>query len=423
MFNAFERTVAFRYLRARRAEGFISVIAGFSLLGILLGVATLIIVMSVMNGFRGQLVQRVLGLDAHLVVSAPAGAGVPAYGPLADKLRQVPGVLRVSPTIEDQALVSREGGFSGASFAQGAPASVRGVEPADFLSRPAIARSLLIDKPEDFAGTDVIAIGSGLAGQFGVRLGDELTLITPRFNRTAFGSVPRSKTYTIAAIFNTGLQEVDSLAVYMPLEAAQQLYQMKDQVGGLDLFVADPEAIDGVRALVTQAVGPNLKVSDWREANATVFTALQIERNVMFIILALIILVAAFNIVSSLVMLVKDKGGDIAILRTMGASRGAILRIFFLTGATIGVVGTLVGMVLGVALAANVDAIRNWLQSVLGPETFAAEFDFLSQLPAQIDTGQVVGVCALALGLTFLASIFPAWRAARLDPVEALRYE
>jgi lipoprotein-releasing system permease protein len=209
----------------------------------------------------------------------------------------------------------------------------------------------------------------------------------------------------------------------MPLEAAQQLYQMKDQVGGLDLFVADPENIDGVRALVTQVVGSNLKISDWREANATVFTALQIERNVMFIILALIILVAAFNIVSSLVMLVKDKGGDIAILRTMGASRGAILRIFFLTGATIGVVGTLVGMVLGVALAANVDAIRNWLQSVLGPETFAAEFDFLSQLPAQIDTGQVVGVCALALGLTFLASIFPAWRAARLDPVEALRYE
>jgi lipoprotein-releasing system permease protein len=418
MFNAFERTVAFRYLRARRKEGFISVIAGFSLVGILLGVATLIIVMSVMNGFRAQLVQRVLGLDGHLSVTAKAGAGLPDYGPLADKLRQVPGVLRVTPVIQDQALVSRDSSLQGAAYA-----AVRGVEPADFLNRPAIARSLYIDKPEDFSGTDAIAIGSGLAGQFGVRVGDELTLVTPHFNRTAFGSVPRSKTYFIAGIFSTGRPEYDSATVYMPLEAAQLLFQMKGQAGGLELFVTDPERLDSVRAAVAQAAGPNLQVSDWRDANATIFTALQVERNVMFIILTLIILVAAFNIVSSLVMLVKDKGSDIAILRTMGASRGAILRIFFLTGATIGLVGTAAGLALGLALAANVDAIRAWLQGVLGPETFAAEFSFIAQLPARVDAGQVVGVCVLAIGLTFLASIFPAWRAARLDPVEALRYE
>ncbi|HMG49117.1 MAG TPA: lipoprotein-releasing ABC transporter permease subunit [Inquilinus sp.] len=420
MFNAFERTVAFRYLRARRKEGFISVIAGFSLVGILLGVATLIIVMSVMNGFRAQLVQRVLGLDGHLSVTAKAGAGLPDYGPLADKLRQVPGVLRVTPVIEDQALVSRDSDFTSL---QGVPAAVRGVEPADFLARPAIARSILIDRPEDFSGTDGVAIGSGLAGQFGVRVGDELTLVTPHFNRTAFGSVPRSKTYVIAGIFSTGRPEYDSATVYMPLEAAQLLFQMKGQAGGLELFVADPERLDSVRAAVAQAAGPDLQVSDWRDANATIFTALQVERNVMFIILTLIILVAAFNIVSSLVMLVKDKGSDIAILRTMGATRGAILRIFFLTGATIGLVGTAAGLALGLALAANVDAIRAWLQGVLGPETFAAEFSFIAQLPARVDAGQVVWVCLLAVGLTFLASIFPAWRAARLDPVEALRYE
>ena len=418
MFNAFERTVAFRYLRARRKEGFISVIAGFSLVGILLGVATLIIVMSVMNGFRAQLVQRVLGLDGHLSVTAKAGAGLPDYGPLADKLRQVPGVLRVTPVIQDQALVSRDSSLQGAAYA-----AVRGVEPADFLNRPAIAKSLYIDKPEDFSGTDAIAIGSGLAGQFGVRVGDELTLVTPHFNRTAFGSVPRSKTYVIAGIFSTGRPEYDSATVYMPLEAAQLLFQMKGQAGGLELFVADPERLDSVRAAVAQAAGPDLQVSDWRDANATIFTALQVERNVMFIILTLIILVAAFNIVSSLVMLVKDKGSDIAILRTMGATRGAILRIFFLTGATIGLVGTAAGLALGLALAANVDAIRAWLQGVLGPETFAAEFSFIAQLPARVDAGQVVWVCLLAVGLTFLASIFPAWRAARLDPVEALRYE
>ena len=419
MFSAFERKVAFRYLRARRKEGLISVIAGFSLIGILLGVATLIIVMSVMNGNRAQLAQRVLGLSGHITVSAKAGAGLPDYQALADKLRGVDGVSRVTPVIADQALVSRD--TSRGSYSEGA--LVRGLEPDDLLSRPTIARSLVMDKPGDFSGTDAIAISASLAGTFGVGLGDELTLISPHFNRTAFGLVPRMKSYVVAAIYNTGTRDVDASTIYMPLEAAQLFYQLRGQVTGLDLFLADPDRIDAVRSRVEAAAGPDLRVSDWRETNGTIFAALQIERAVMFIILTLIIVVAAFNIISSLIMLVKDKGGDIAILRTMGATRGAIMRIFFLTGATIGIVGTVVGAAIGLAFAANVDAIRDGVQTLLGPDALAAEFAFLNQLPARIEYGQVAGVCALALGLTFLASIIPAWRAARLDPVEALRYE
>jgi lipoprotein-releasing system permease protein len=414
MFNAFERMVAFRYLRARRKEGFISVITGFSLLGIALGVATLIIVMAVMNGFRQELVARVLGLNGHLSVYG-LGGPLTDFDGLAGRLRGVPGVVAVMPVVEAQALLTHRGTASGVA--------VRGIRPDDLFARDSLAGNIRMAAPGDFAGDDAIAIGWRMAQRLGVDLGDELTLIAPLGNTTALGTVPRSRTFWIAAIFDVGMSEYDSSFIYMPLEAAQVFYRLQGQATALDVFVRNPDDLAAARAAIAPVVAGEGQVFDWQQANSTFFTALQVERNVMFLILTLIILVAAFNIISGLVMLVKDKGPDIAILRTMGATRGMVMRIFFLTGASIGLVGTLAGLGLGVAFAENIESIRQALQSLTGTTLFDAEIYFLSQLPAVIDWGEVMTVVLMAVGLSFAATLYPSWRAARLDPVEALRYE
>ena len=414
IFSPFERLVAMRYLRARRKEGFISVISWFSLPGIALGVATLIIVMAVMNGFRAELFSRVPGLNGHLSVFAQDGM-LFDYEPLIQKLHNVPGVLEVSPIVEGQTLITKDGAASGAL--------VRGVEPELFTKRPLISQHIVDGLLDDFHD-DRILIGARLAQRLGVHVGDSLTLISPTSKSTVFGSVPRARAYPIAAIFDVGMFEYDNGFIFMPLPAAQLFFRTGQGVSTLEVFVNSPHDFDNIKKNIAEALkGTNTRLLDWQQSNASFFTALQVERNVMFLILTLIIVVAAFNIISGLIMLVKDKGQDIAILRTMGATRGMIMRIFFLSGASIGVLGSLSGLGLGVLIASNIEHVRQVLQHLTHTELFSPEIYFLTHLPAVLDWHEVGQVVLMALVLSFLATLYPSWRAARLDPVEALRYE
>jgi lipoprotein-releasing system permease protein len=413
IFNAFERMVALRYLRARRQEGFVSVIAIFSLLGIALGVATLIIVMSVMNGFRADLLARILGLNGDLGVYALSG-GLADFDAAAQKVRDIPGVTRVTPIVEGQVMATSEAGAAGAL--------VRGIRPDDLRSLPLLANHVIQGSLADFSD-DGVTVGDRLARRLGLTVGSPITVISPEGTATAFGTMPRVKTYHVVALFNVGMYEYDNSFIYAPLDAAQLFFRLPDAVSNLEVFTADPDRVREQRRLITAAFAGRVRIVDWQQANSSLFNAVEIERNVMFLILTLIIVVAAFNIISSMIMMVKDKGRDIAILRTMGASRGMILRIFVLSGASIGVIGTAAGFVLGLVFTDNIEAIRQGIQRIIGTDLFAAEIYFFTRIPARIDTGEVAAVVIMALALSFLATLYPSWRAARLDPVEALRYE
>lgn len=418
MFSPLERMIALRYLRARRREGFVSVIAGFSLAGITLGVATLIIVMAVMNGFRQDLIDRILGFNGHMVVRATDRAFSDS-APLAAAIRTVPGVATVTPLVEGQVMLSARGMSSGVM--------VRGVAAADLVDSPLIADSLVDGSVDSFGTGQGVMVGLRMAERYNLSLGDEITLIAPRGHVTAFGTAPRVRSYPVTAIFSVGMSEYDSAFVYMPLDLAQTYFRYPDQVTAMEIMLTDPEKVRDltfpVRAAVEQVVPFGARLYTWQETNSQFFNALAVERNVMFLILTLIILVAAFNIVSGLIMMVKDKGRNIAILRTMGATRGAILRIFFITGASVGVLGTLGGLALGVLFCENIEAVRRALEAITGAELFPAEIYFLSTLPAKMDWNETLSVVLMALGLSFAATLYPAWRAAVTDPVEALRYE
>jgi lipoprotein-releasing system permease protein len=413
MISSFERMVAWRYLRSKKAEGFVSVIAGFSFTGIMLGVATLIIVMSVMNGFRQELFSRILGLNGHMNAYSLSGP-LYNYEPLASDIQFVDGVASVTPIIESQGLLSVNGSAKGVM--------VRGIAPEHFKARPLLRDSMLQGHVADFQG-NVVLIGSVMAQGLGLSIGDRITLTSPKVKSSPFGALPRQRSYEIAGTFDVGMHEYNSNFVFMPLPAAQTFFQLKEAVTGIEIFLADPDRLSELRAVIEESIEARAGVYDWRDTNQSFFNALQVERNVMFLILTLIIIVAAFNIISSMIMLVKDKGHDIAILRTMGATSGSMMRIFMLTGASIGVMGTVFGAIIGIAFAVNIETIRQVLESLTGTELFAAEIYFLSQLPAVIDWHEVMTVVVMAFGLSVLATIYPAWRAARLDPVEALRYE
>ena len=413
-FAPFEWMLSGRYLRARRREGFISVIAGFSFLGIMLGVATLIIVMAVMNGFRKELLDKILGLNGHLLVQ-PLESPLTDWKDVSERISQVQGIRLAAPVVDGQGLGSSPFNASGVF--------IRGIRSQDLVNLTSIAKNIKQGTLEGFDEGQGVAIGRRLADQLSLHAGDMITLVSPKGAVTPMGTTPRIKPYKIVAVFEIGMSEYDLGFVFMPLAEAQAYFNRNNDVSSIEVFTTNPDRIDAFRKAVTEAAGRPVFLVDWRQRNSTFFNALQVERNVMFLILTLIVLVAALNIVSGLIMLVKDKGQDIAVLRTMGASQGAIMRIFLITGASIGVVGTLTGFIVGLLICMNIETIRLFLSWLTNTDLFDPTLYFLSKLPAEIDAGETSAVVIMALTLSFLATLYPSWRAARLDPVEALRYE
>jgi lipoprotein-releasing system permease protein len=414
-FAPFEWMLALRYLRARRKEGFISVIALLSFLGMVVGVANLIVVMAVMNGFRHELLDKILGLNGHLLIQ-PLESPLTDWHVVADRVGKVAGVRLAAPIVEGQALASSPFNASGVL--------VRGLRAADLAKLSSVASST---KPASalngFDEGQGIIIGERLAKQLSLRTGDNLTLVAPRGAVTPMGTTPRIKAYKIVGIFEIGMSEYDAAFVFMPLSEAQAYFNRAGDVTAIEVYTNDPDRVDAFRKLIAEAAQRPIYMIDWRQRNATFFGALQVERNVMFAILTLVVLVAALNIISGLVMLVKDKGSDVAILRTMGATQGAIMRVFLITGMSIGAVGTAVGFLLGTLVCLNVETIRQFLSWLTNTNLFPPELYFLSKLPAEMNAGETTAVLIMALGLSLLATLYPSWRAARIDPVEALRYE
>jgi len=413
-FAPFEWMLSLRYLGSRRKEGFISVIAGFSFLGISLGVLTLIVVMAVMNGFRTELLDKILGLNGHLLIQ-PLESPLTDWEPVTDRVSKIAGIRLAAPIVEGQALASSP--FNSAGVL------VRGMRAGDLVRLGSIDRNIKQGTLDGFDEGQGVAIGRRLADQLSLRAGDNVTLVAPRGAVTPMGTTPRIKSYKVAAVFEVGMSEYDASLLYMPLTEAQAYFNRAGDVTAIEIYIDSPDRVDRFKDPVTSAAARPIFMIDWHQRNATFFNALQVERNVMFIILSLIVLVAAFNIVSGLTMLVKDKGSDIGILRTMGATQGAIMRVFMITGASIGVSGTLIGFLAAVLICLNIESIRRFLSWLTNTDLFSPELYFLSRLPAELDWGETSAVVVMALALSFLATLYPAWRAARLDPVEALRYE
>ncbi|WP_287986877.1 lipoprotein-releasing ABC transporter permease subunit [Acidiphilium sp.] len=415
MFSAFERRVAFRYLRARKGERFVSIIAIFSLVGIALGVATLIIVMSVMNGFRQELLAQILGLNGDIGVYG-AGHNITQYDAAAGRLAKIPGVISAIPIVQGEVLMTGPHGGAIGGVA-------RGIQPDGLAKLRTVSRHIVAGSLKDFTGRN-IAVGAGVASQLGISLGGTITLVLPQGDATIIGTIPRIQSFHVSAIFRTGMAQYDSSFVFLPLTSAQTLFRAKDAATQIQLFVKNPDNTGPIKAAIPKVMGSApVNVVDWQDSNNAFFAAVNVERNVMFLILTLIIVVAVFNVVSSMIMMVKDKTADIAILRTMGATSGSIMRIFFMVGASVGVIGTIAGFGLGVVFCAHIEQIRQFVQGLTGTQLFNPTVYYLESLPAKLVWSQVIEVVVIAIGLSFVATLYPSWRAARTDPVEALRHE
>ena len=415
IFKPVERLLAFRYLRARREEGFISVIAWFSFAGITLGVATLIIVMSVMNGFRTELINRILGLNGHIGVFSATAEPLTDYNRIALKLADLPNVIAATPQVQGQAMASSTSGQTGAV--------VRGVSWSDLAARKPLWDSLSQQAIAAFRDDKHILIGETMAFRLGLKIGDKLTLLSASGRTTAFGSIPTKRTFTIGGLFKVGMHEYDNSFIFIPLSEAQSFFHLPEAVSGIEVYSDAPLQIDMLRGAISITLGDSYRQFDWQERNKSFLNALNVERNVMFIILTLIILVAAFNIVSSMIMLVRSKNADIAVLRSMGASSAMVMRVFLITGASIGMIGTFVGTLLGLLFCWQIDAIKGFIEGLSGAELFSAEIYYLSKLPAIVNPAEVLNVVLMAFVLSLVASLYPAWRASHIAPAEVLRYE
>ena len=422
LISSVERMLAWRYLRARRTEGFISLTTWFAVIGIMLGVATLILVTSLMNGIREEMTSRFIGIDGHITVYGQSRAFTD-YKPAMAEIAALPGVTRVTPRVTGQVMATAHGVALGAQVA---------AMPWDALqARDLFTKNITVGSLDAVREGTGIAMGERLAKNLGLHVGEEITLISPQGRSTIAGFVPRMKSYPLVATFKLGMYELDSGLIIMPFEEAQRYFLLMtpqedgsvvDAVSNLEIMTQNAAMAPEVAAVIRSKL-PGARVYDWQENNAGIFSALKVQRNVMVIILALIILVAAFNIISSLVMLVKEKRRDIAVLRTMGATRGSVMRVFMLAGTMIGVAGTIAGVTLGLVLAAHLEGIHNFIKHVLHQEVLLENVQILSNLPTKTDPTEVAVIVVLALVLSFLSALYPARRASRLDPAEVLRYE
>jgi lipoprotein-releasing system permease protein len=407
--------IAFRYIKSRRVEGFISISAWFSLLGIMLGVATLIVVMSVMNGFRTELVDRILGINGHLIIYSKNERTIPNYTNIINNISDTSNVVAVTAHLEGQALAKNKNFISGVI--------IRGSNWSDLAAKKLLWKSLSQSTISNFKDKQNIIMGYRLGQKLNLKVGDFVSLISPNGMETALGVLPFNQNFKIGGFFDMGMYEYDNNFIFIPWKKAELFLSTNNIAHGIEVFLKDQKLTSSVNLQLQSKLNKNLIVIDWKKRNSSFMNALAVEKNVMFVILTLIILVAAFNIISSMIMLVQTKKGDIALMRTMGASQYLIIKVFMLTGSIIGFLGTFVGVLLGVFVSMNIEKIRQLVTSIFGQELFSAEIYFLSKLPSNININEVLIVICISIFLTLLASIFPAWKASKISPAEALRYE